>query len=155
MSSNDSLQPVVRAPGEGEILEAMGVSIVYKTVGADSAGQWLILEYVVGPQLSGPPPHVHKVTTEIFYVLEGTLSIEANGRTTELGPGGCAYVPPGITHTFGNPGDTPTKYLLIASPAGLENYFAEALELIKNETQWPPADMGPMVALMEKYDTFA
>ncbi len=153
--STHHLQPVVRAPGEGHTVGAMGVSLTFKTVGADSDGQWLILEYVAPPQLSGPPPHVHKVTTEIFYVLEGTLSIQANGQTTQLGPGGCAYVPPGTAHTFANPSDVPAKYILIASPAGLENYFAEMMELVKDEPQWPPKDMGPIIALMAKYDTFA
>lgn len=155
MSSNYPLQPVVHAPGAGQTVGAMGVALTFKTVGADSDGQWLILEYMAPPQLSGPPPHVHKVTTEIFYVLEGTLSIQTNGQSTQLGPGGYAYVPPGTAHTFANPSDAPAKYFLIASPAGLENYFAEMMELVKNEPHWPPQDMGPVIALMAKYDTFA
>ena len=32
------------------------------------------------PQFSGPPPHWHKITTEIFYVLEGTLTLSAATR---------------------------------------------------------------------------
>ena len=51
--------------------------------------------------------------------------------------------------------DLPAKYFGIASPAGLEDYFAELQELIKQEPAWPPRDMEKVVALMAKYDTFA
>ena len=141
-------------PGAGETHAAMGVTLTFKVVGADSGGQWLVMEYNAPPNLSGPPPHVHKVTTEIFYVLEGGLAITANGVTSELGPGGFAYVPPGTAHTFAKPHDAPAKYLLMASPAGLELYFAEMMDLLKAEPQWPPKDKGKFIALLAKYDTF-
>ena len=153
--STHHLQPVVRVAGEGQTHNALGVTLTFKTVGTDSGGQWLTMEYTAPPQFSGPPPHVHKVTTEIFYVLEGTLTMQVNGQTIHLGAGGMAYVPPGTVHTFANQTDAPTKFLGIASPSGLENYFAEMMELVKNEPQWPPKDMGPIIALMAKYDTFA
>ena len=57
-------------------------------------------------------------------------------------------------HGFSNQTDAPAKYLLIASPAGLENYFQKLAELIKDEPSWPPKDMSKVVALMAKYDTF-
>lgn len=153
--NNKALAATILPPGAGEMRTAKGVTLTFKVVGADSGGQWLILEYNAPPQLQGPPPHVHKVTTEIFYVLEGSLSLVANGQTSEFGPGGFAYIPPGTAHTFANPHDAPAKYLLMASPAGLENYFAEVMELLKAETQWPPKDMDKFIELMAKYDTFA
>jgi len=56
MSSSYPLKPVVHAPGAGQTVGAMGVALTFKTVGTDSDGQWLILEYMAPPQLSGPPP---------------------------------------------------------------------------------------------------
>lgn len=142
-------------PGDGETLTGMGVTMSYKTTGAQSAGQWLVMEYTAPPQFSGPPPHWHKVTTEIFYVLDGTLTLSAGDAVIQAGPGGYAYVPPGTVHGFSNQTDAPATFLLIASPAGLENYFQELADLIKDETSWPPKDMSKVVALMAKYDTFA
>jgi uncharacterized cupin superfamily protein len=142
-------------PGGGDVRAGMGVTMAFKTVGAQSAGQWLVLEYTAPPQFSGPPPHWHKIMTEIFYVLEGTLTLRAGDETIQAGPGGYAYVPPGTVHAFSNQTEAPAKYLLIASPAGLEDYFAELGELVKNEPAWPPKDMSKVVALMAKYDTYA
>lgn len=40
--------------------------------------------------------------TEIFYVLEDTLTLTAGDETIQAGPGGYAYVPPGQVHGFSN-----------------------------------------------------
>ncbi len=146
---------IVLMPGGGETLTGMGVTMTLRTTGAQSAGQWLVIEYTAPPQFSGPPPHWHKIMTEIFYVLEGTLTLSAGDETIQAGPGGYAFVPPGTVHGFSNQTDAPARYLLIASPAGLENYFQELAELIKGEPSWPPKDMSKLVALMARYDTFA
>ena len=153
----DQVSPsgIVLAPGGGDSHALVGVVLTFKTVGAQSGGRWLVMEYNAPPQASGPPPHWHKVTTEIFYVLEGTLTLSAGDATINAGPGGYAYVPPGTVHTFSNQTDAPVKFLAVASPAGLEDYFQELAELIKDETSWPPKDMSKIVALMAKYDTFA
>ncbi|MCU0501949.1 MAG: cupin domain-containing protein [Anaerolineae bacterium] len=149
-----STTPIVHAPNAGETLTALGVTITYKSVGAQTNGQWLVLEYTAPPQFAGPPPHWHKVTTEIFYVLEGVLTLRVGDETIQAGPGSYAYVPPGTVHAFSNQTDAPARYLLVASPAGLESYFAELAELVKTEPSWPPKDMGKVIALMAKYDTF-
>lgn len=156
MSINRKAQSAgILPPGAGETVSGLGVTMTFKTVGAQSGGQFLTLEYVAPPQFGGPPPHWHKVTTEIFYVLEGALTVTVAGEVTTVGPGGYAFVPPGVVHGFANQSDAPAKYFLLASPAGLEDYFAELGEVIKGEPSWPPKDMSKVVALMAKYDTFA
>ena len=156
MSINRTAQSAYTlAAGEGQSDGAVGVTITFKTVGEQSAGQLLALEYAAPARFQGPPPHWHKVMTEIFYVIEGALALTASGQTTTLGPGGYAFVPPGVVHTFGNPNDAPARFFVVASPAGLENYFRELKELIRDEPQWPPKDMRKVIALMAKYDTFA
>jgi mannose-6-phosphate isomerase-like protein (cupin superfamily) len=140
--------------GDGRVYDAFGVSITFKTTGVDSNGQWLVLEYVAPPRFGGPPPHVHRVTTELFYVVKGTMTLTTDGETVSTGPGGYAFVPPGTVHAFSNPSEEPVTFLVIASPAGLELYFEELAALMREEPHWPPADMGKVVALMEKYDTY-
>lgn len=149
-----NLQPHIVAAGDGVMGGGAGVDLTFKIAGAQSGGQWLVLEYVAPPHFSGPPPHVHHVTTEMFYVLEGTLTLVVNRQSSVVEAGGFAYVPPGTVHTFANNAATPAKYLMMASPAGLERYFQELSDLIRNEPTWPPADMAPVIALMAKYDTF-
>ncbi len=153
----DSAQgrPILLAPGGGQVFNAQGVSLTLKTTGADSGGQWFVMEYAAPPNFPGPPLHWHKLMTEIFYVLEGSMTFRVGEQTLEVGPGGYAYVPPGTVHGFSNPTDAPAKFFGIATPAILEQYFYEMMELVKNEPQWPPQDMGKLMALMAKYDTFA
>ena len=83
------------------------------------------------------------------------MTFRVGEQTLEVGPGGYAYVPPGTVHGFSNPADAPAKFFGIVTPAILEQYFYEMMELVKNEPQWPPQDMGKIMALMAKYDTFA
>jgi quercetin dioxygenase-like cupin family protein len=150
-----AVEALARMPGEGESISMMNVALTYKVVGAQSGGQWLVLEYSAPPHFAGPPPHVHKVTTEIFYILTGELTVQIGKQTTRLTSGGLAFVPPGMIHAFSNQSDTPARILLVASPAGLENYFTELAEMLKQEPSWPPRDMSKVTALMAKYDTFA
>lgn len=145
---------ILLEPGEGRSIEAVGVQMTFKTVGSESDGQWLVLEYTAPPNFPGPPPHYHKVTTEIFYILEGTLTLRVGSDPLSVGAGGYAFVPPGTVHGFSNQTDEPAKFLLVASPAGLEDYFSELQQLISDEPQWPPKDMRKVGALMAKYDTF-
>jgi mannose-6-phosphate isomerase-like protein (cupin superfamily) len=154
MSTEQQPTAVLLAPGGGRIFNVLGVLLTIKTGGADSGGQWFVIEYTAPPNLSGPPPHLHKVMTELFYVIEGALTLRVGEQTLEVGAGGYAYVPPGTVHGFSNQTSAPTRFLGIASPAILEQYFVEMRELVKNEPQWPPQDMGKILALMTQYDTF-
>lgn len=148
------LQPVIVRAGDGEEQSAFGVTTKALTTGAQSDGKWLVLEYVAPPGFAGPPPHIHKVMTEIFYVLDGVLTMGVDGQVAHLSRGGCAYVPPGVVHRFSNETAEPVTFLVVTSPAGFEHYFAELRELIKHEPSWPPKDMSKLVALMAKYDIF-
>jgi hypothetical protein len=69
-----------------------------------------------------------------------------------LGPGEGRSLPP--AHRFSNPGYEPCRFLGLAIPGGLDRYLEELGQLMANEPSWPPADMGPAIALMAKYDTF-
>ena len=46
-----------------------------KAVGADTDGDYTLIEIIVEPQV-GPPRHLHRCEVEVFYVLEGTLGFQ-------------------------------------------------------------------------------
>jgi mannose-6-phosphate isomerase-like protein (cupin superfamily) len=50
--------------------------------------------------------HKHDKEDEFFYVVEGRLVIELEGRTVELGPGQGLTVPKGVLHRTGAPEHT-------------------------------------------------
>lgn len=141
-------------PGAGEMLNGLGVSLTVKTSGALSAGQWFVMEYTAPPQFAGPPPHFHKVMTELFYVLEGVVTFHVGEQTLEAGLGGYVFVPPGTVHSFTNQTTAPARLLCLCTPALLEPYFHELTELVRSAPQWPLPDMRPVLALMAKHDTY-
>ena len=93
----------------------------------------------------GPPLHVHRHETEIFYVLEGLFEITLGDRTVEAPPEALAVGPRDIPHTFRNVGPTPSKLLLTVIPGRFSNYFLEVDGL-------PDEDLDIIKALCAKYD---
>jgi Cupin domain len=46
-----------------------------------------------------------------------------NEEWNEVGPGGAAFMPRGIVHTFKNVGDQPCRMLIMTTPSGFEKFF--------------------------------
>jgi hypothetical protein len=59
-----------------------------------------------------------------------------------------------VVHRFSNPTVEAARFLGLAVPGGFERYFVELGELMANEPSWPPTDMGQLLALMARHDTF-
>ena len=58
------------------------------------------MDYTLPPRFGGPPAHIHPLSTEAFYGLEGTTTLEANGRVVALAPGEVVVISPGTLHRF-------------------------------------------------------
>src|SRR5215470_16888981 len=111
-------------PTEGTTVVLQGGHTLRFLHRATDSGSSLI-EWMAPPVIPGPPLHIHRVTDEGFYVLEGVFGFQA-GEQTIHGPSGTyLFVPSGLVHTFWNHGPTPAKLLILISPPGFEQYFAE------------------------------
>jgi mannose-6-phosphate isomerase-like protein (cupin superfamily) len=144
----------VLEPDQGRSLAAVGTSVLLKTVAADTGRRWTMYEYTAAPGFAGPPPHWHKQTDEAFFVLEGTIRFEVDAESVDAQPGAYARVPPRVVHRFSNPSDEQAQFIGLIVPGGFEKYWEELGEMMAKEPSSPPADMGPVMALMAKYDTF-
>jgi quercetin dioxygenase-like cupin family protein len=131
---------VVHAPAEGEHVGGPS-SVTIKATGADTGGSFYLGEVVVEPGFAGPPPHVHERLHDMFYVLDGTLTMRLGDDTRELSAGGFACVPPGVVHTFANHSDRPVRFLNFNTPAGWEHYMRELAAVLARGTP-TPEDMG-------------
>ncbi len=92
------------------------------------------------PPGGGPPPHIHHHEEESFYLLQGTLTIQAAGRTLQASPGDFMHIPRGTVHTFRNDGTADAKMLVTispAGPAGLEKFFEESFYPATDRTAAP------------------
>jgi mannose-6-phosphate isomerase-like protein (cupin superfamily) len=112
---------ILLAPDEGERRELGAVEASIKAGGRDALGSLAVLDVVVGPGSAGPT--LQREVVDSFYVLEGMLTLELDGRTVEAPPGGYGFVPPGNDHAFSNPGDEPVRMLNVMAPGGLEHDF--------------------------------
>lgn len=69
---------------------------------AETAGEYVEMEFVLPPGCVPPPPHVHPQQVEEYEVLEGQFEVVVESVWRTLGPGDRASVPVGALHTFRN-----------------------------------------------------
>jgi quercetin dioxygenase-like cupin family protein len=119
-------EAVIHRPGQGERHSAGGSSeIIIKATADDTAGSFFLSETTIEPGFPGPPYHRHERLHDMFFVLDGVLTMRVGDQTHEIGPGTFVCVPPGVGHTFGNTSDAPVRFLHFNTPAGWENYMRD------------------------------
>jgi quercetin dioxygenase-like cupin family protein len=139
----------LHGPGEGERIAAGGGSeLLIKATSEDTGGTFFLSETTAAAGFPGPPLHRHSKLHDMFYVLEGTLTVDVDGERRELGPGSFACVPPGVAHTFSNRGDAPVRFLNFNTPGGFERYMRDLGEAAKAGPLTPEV-MGPIAS---RYD---
>lgn len=89
------------------------------------------------PYGSAPPMHVHRNEDETFYVVDGSVSVFADGEERRLEPGDFAIVPRGVPHAYLVRSER-AKLFVTFSPAGFEEAFVELGVPVDGPT--PPAD---------------
>jgi mannose-6-phosphate isomerase-like protein (cupin superfamily) len=126
--------------------------VVIKAGGEQTGGSLFLAETVLSPGFSGPPLHHHEKLHDMFYVLEGTLTLRLEDETVEAGPGTFVCVPPGTAHTFANTGQGSVRFLNFNTPSGWEDYMRDLAAASKESTLTPEligsiASLSPGVAL--------
>lgn len=141
---------VVLGPRGGERVAAAGVEMYVKAEGKHTGGAYFCMEYLAPPGWVGPPRHVHRHTDEMFYVLEGELTVFMGEEELEGVQGSFFHVPRGTPHTFANYGKDPGVYLIMTFPAGFEGYLREVPALVEEHGYPPPRELIEVIE--RKYD---
>jgi quercetin dioxygenase-like cupin family protein len=141
-NQNQSNQDQVKyvPAGTGPAYCGPGDRITFLITGAETGGAFFMAETWVAPG-GGPPPHVHSREDESFYVQQGTLALQVGGKALNASTGDFIHIPRGTVHSFKNVGEETAKLLVVATPAGLENFFAEAF--------FPAADIADIPEISE------
>jgi mannose-6-phosphate isomerase-like protein (cupin superfamily) len=81
------------------------------------------------PGRAGADLHVHREHSDLFFVLEGTLTVRlgVEDRQVEVPAGRLARVPPGVVHGFRNAGDADLRYVNFHAPGRRFNDYLRAL----------------------------
>lgn len=125
-----------------------------KDGGKETGGAFALIEVLVPPQ-SGPPPHLHHREDEAFYVVEGEFEVHIDEQRLTAGPGSWVQMAKGSLHHFKNVGPTPAKMLILATPAGLDQFFLEAVREATDTSPESgtatPEDTERLLAVAPKY----
>jgi mannose-6-phosphate isomerase-like protein (cupin superfamily) len=125
------------------------------TVHADAAstgGAFGLIE-TSGKTGGEPPLHVHHNEDELFYVLEGSLTVTRGSEQLTLNAGDAGFLPRNVPHTF-KISSGYARWLVCFTPAGFEEYFrtigrpAERLALDENPSR---PDVERMVSVGERF----
>jgi quercetin dioxygenase-like cupin family protein len=95
-----------------------------------------------GPRRDGADLHVHHKHSDLFYVLQGELTVKLgpDGDESVAPAGTLARVPPLVVHGFRNGSDAELRYLNFHAPG---QGFADYMRGLSDFDQFdPPADGG-------------
>lgn len=126
-AATTQLNALVVQPGEtrsDETLNVLGTPVLVKVAGTDTNGQ-MAMFYIAATPMSGPPLHRHSREDELFYVLDGEITWEIDGRRITGGPGTTVLAPRGSAHSYQNFTEETAHMLVMVTPAGFERFFEE------------------------------
>lgn len=115
---------LIRGRDDGEATWFFNALMTTKASIAETGGAYSLTEHVV-TAASNPPMHVQVDEDEAFYVLEGEIELEVDGRVVTATPGTFAFVARGAAHLFRVVTET-ARMLVICSgkPSdNLEDFF--------------------------------
>jgi quercetin dioxygenase-like cupin family protein len=120
----DPARPFVVDQGEGERIEFLCHTFVFKAAAADTAGAFSVIE-IVQRRGGEPPLHVHHREDEAFYLLEGAMTFHVGARRLAATTGSFVFLPRDVPHSFTVDGDGTARVLQLCSPPGVEEFFRE------------------------------
>jgi mannose-6-phosphate isomerase-like protein (cupin superfamily) len=107
-----------------------------------SGGQMAIV-HLTAPPGDMPPLHVHRTDDEAWAVLEGEMSFYVgSNEPVRVGPGGVAFGPKGVPHTFRVESEEPARVLVICTPGDFDG-FVVAASRPAERAELPPEPDGP------------
>lgn len=124
--------PIVRQPGEGRVVGVLRDRSTFKVLSEQTGGAYAILEQQI-PSGHGPPLHVHRHETEIFYILEGDFEFTVGDETVPAPAGTLLVGPRDIPHTFRNVGPGEGRLLLTIIPGRFGDYFLDVDHVPDND----------------------
>ena len=144
LATERSQEGYVLGQDEGDAHWLLGMLEIVKISGADTNGEYGLLEITVRKG-EGSPWHVHPEEDEWFYALEGEFTMYVGERRLSLPAGAFAFGPKGVPHTFIGETDG-AKALVGFQPFHFEGFLREAGELASERVLPLPLETPPDMA---------
>jgi mannose-6-phosphate isomerase-like protein (cupin superfamily) len=130
-------QLVVLKAGEPARLTYDAGTARFLVPGEATHGAWALVELQEMPAYH-TNLHRHNHTDEAFYVLDGVLTVNIDGSTSDYPAGSYILIPRRTPHAQGNRGKVPARILVTMTPAGFERSFKDRVELFKTTKPTDP-----------------
>lgn len=142
--------PHIVHAGAGPSVDIGGTAVSFLVGNHDTADRFGLTEHRMPPSAPGAPLHYHRTMTEMFYVVDGEVSLTLGSEQHLVGPRTFMLVPEGTPHAFANPGNDPATLLVMFSPDhGREQYFRELGDLLRAS---PAPDREAVEELARRFD---
>ncbi|HEY7121094.1 MAG TPA: cupin domain-containing protein [Solirubrobacterales bacterium] len=142
-----STKPKIVGPKDGKAGSLGAVGVRFMIDGAETNGDFSLVEHPMPPRQLAAPVHIHTREDEYSYVLSGRMGALLGDEVVYAEPGDLVFKPRNQWHTFWNAGDTECRILEIISPAGFEKFF----EALADMNAAGPPDPEKLVALADEY----
>ncbi len=144
-----STQQTIDQGADGPSYFFAGTTMTLHLTGAQTAGQYCLLEALIPPGHS-TPQHVHRNEDEGFLVLEGELDVIVDGRRQRVRTGQSAFAPRGIVHQLHNAGSRPARIVGVSTPAGFGDFVMATGERASDGAP-PPVDPAELAATAARF----
>lgn len=118
-SDTSSRKALILGPNEGRAYPMGRIGAVFKADGAETESRYSVSEWWLEPNTQGPGAHSHP-EDDVFYVIEGTMSLLVGEIWTHAAKGSFVLVPGGVTHDFENRSNARAGVLNFSVPGDFE-----------------------------------
>jgi len=131
-------KPIVLAPGDGRAYPMGRISAIFKADEAETDSRYSVSEWWLEPRTQGPGAHSH-ADDDLFYVIEGVMSLRVGDEWRDCPRGTFVLVPGGVMHDFENRGDVRAGILNFKTPGSFEPEMPAIVEWFRAN---PPQRTG-------------
>jgi quercetin dioxygenase-like cupin family protein len=114
----------VLAADEGQAFWFLNTLTINKVGDQDTQGRLSIVDHRV-PAGFMPPPHIHRGTDEVLYILEGQFEGFCGQWSWQAACGSLVFLPRDVPHGFRVSDAGPGRALIILAPAGFDRFVAD------------------------------
>ncbi|HVC46903.1 MAG TPA: cupin domain-containing protein [Terracidiphilus sp.] len=141
-------KPVINFKGE-DVFRFLGLPTQLRATGQSTNGAFALVEHWEMPPGFASPYHMHHREDESFYVLHGEIAFVIDGRWQRGGPGTFVFGPREVPHGFKAVGDKPAHVLILATPAGFEQFLSALAQPLGDPIA--PPDIPKMVETAARF----
>lgn len=99
----------------------------------------------------GANPHRHKLSSEVFYVVKGSLDVLVGEDLVHLTAGDLAVAPPEVTHAFAaTPGCDADAFVFITPGVQRFEFFRQVSRVLSGQ-----GDRGALLEMQPEFDIYS